>query len=215
MKPICGILLTLTAVAAPGAVELDQADRKVLLDHLNRSSAEFLESVDGLTKEQWNYKPAAGVWSIAECAGHIVLSEDFLRGIIEKKILSAPASTKRVAERKVLDEKVIKMVTDRSFKVKAPEPLIPNGRFATSEEIVAAFRRSREETIALAKSRDDLRGHAAPHPVLKELDAYRWLLFLSGHTMRHTAQIQEVKANAGFPRGQVRSAIPIREDACQ
>jgi len=201
MKRICGMLLTLTAVAALGAGELDQADRKVLLDHLNRSSAEFLESVDGLTKDQWNYKPAADVWSIAECAGHIALSEDFLRDIIEKKILSAPASAERVAERKALDEKVVKMVTDRSFKAKAPEPLIPSGQFATPEEIIAAFQRNREKTIAFAKSRDDLREHAAPHPVLKEMDAYQWLLFLSGHTMRHTAQIQEVKANAGFPRG--------------
>lgn len=201
MKRVCGMLLTLTTVAALGAGELDQADRKVLLDHLNRSSSEFLESVNGLTKEQWNYKPAADVWSVAECAGHIALSEDFLRDIIEKKILSAPASTERVAERKALDEKVVKMVTDRSFKAKAPEPLIPSGQFATPEEIIAAFQRSREKTIAFAKSRDDLREHAAPHPVLKEMDAYQWLLFLSGHTMRHTAQIQEVKANAGFPRG--------------
>ena len=106
-----------------------------------------------------------------------------------------------MAERKALDEKVVKMVTDRSFKAKAPEPLIPSGQFATPEEIIAAFQRSREKTIAFAKSRDDLREHAAPHPVLKEMDAYQWLLFLSGHTMRHTAQIQEVKANAGFPRG--------------
>ncbi|MCL4854655.1 MAG: DinB family protein [Bryobacteraceae bacterium] len=201
MKRVCGMLLTLTTVAALGAGELDQADRKVLLDHLNRSSSEFLESVNGLTKEQWNYKPAADVWSVAECAGHIALSEDFLRDIIEKKILSAPASTERVAERKALDEKVVKMVTDRSFKAKAPEPLIPSGQFATPDEIIAAFQRSREKTIAFAKSRDDLREHAAPHPVLKEMDAYQWLLFLSGHTMRHTAQIQEVKANAGFPRG--------------
>ncbi len=201
MKRICGMLLTLTTVAALGAGELDQADRKVLLDHLNRSSSEFLDSVNGLTKEQWNYKPAADVWSVAECAGHIALSEDFLRDIIEKKILSAPASAERVAERKALDEKVVKMVSDRSFKAKAPEPLIPSGQFATPEEIIAAFQRNREKTIAFAESRDDLREHAAPHPVLKEMDAYQWLLFLSGHTMRHTAQIQEVKANARFPRG--------------
>jgi hypothetical protein len=33
------------------------------------------------------------------------------------------------------------------------------------------------------------------------MDAYQWLLFLSGHTMRHTAQIREVKAGAAFPKG--------------
>ncbi len=46
---------------------------------------------------------------------------------------------------------------------------------------------------------DDLRGHGAPHPVFKMLDGYQWVLLLSGHSARHTAQIEEVKAGAGYP----------------
>ena len=37
-------------------------------------------------------------------------------------------------------------------------------------------------------------------PVLKEMDGYQWLLYLSGHSMRHTAQIQEVKADPKYPK---------------
>jgi hypothetical protein len=36
--------------------------------------------------------------------------------------------------------------------------------------------------------------------VAKLLDGYQWLLLLSAHTERHTAQIAEVKAHTGFPR---------------
>jgi uncharacterized damage-inducible protein DinB len=172
----------------------------VLLDHLDRSSSEFFDSVKGLSAEQWNYKPAADVWSVAECAEHIALSEDFIRGIVEGKVLAGPASTVPAAERKALDDKVLKMITDRSFKAKAPEPLSPTRQFATPQAAFKKFQESRQKTIALAKTRDDLREHTAPHPALKELDAYQWLLFISGHTMRHTAQIREVKANAGFPK---------------
>jgi hypothetical protein len=78
--------------------------------------------------------------------------------------------------------------------------LKPTGQFSTPEAAVQKFQASRTKTFALAKSRDDLREHVGPHPVLKEMDAYQWLLYLSGHTMRHTAQIEEVKADAGFPK---------------
>ena len=73
------------------------------------------------------------------------------------------------------------------------------GGFNTPEAALKNFEQSRAKTIALANSRDDLREHAAPHPVFKQLDAYQWLLFLSGHSTRHTAQSQEVKATSGFP----------------
>jgi hypothetical protein len=38
------------------------------------------------------------------------------------------------------------------------------------------------------------------NPAVQEADAYQWLLFLSAHTERHTKQIEEVKATAGFPK---------------
>lgn len=201
MKLLSPILLVFGVAATLTSGELSSADRKVLLDHLNQSSSEFASSLKGLTSEQWNYKPAPEVWSIAECAEHIALTEDLLRGMVEKKILAGPPVTERAADSKVPDEKVLKMITDRSSKAKAPEVLKPTRQFATPEAAVSKFQESRELTIALAKNRGDLREHAAPHPVLKELDAYQWMLYLSGHTMRHTAQILEVKTSPGFPKG--------------
>jgi hypothetical protein len=201
MKSLRSVLLVLGVATFSPAAPLDEADRKVLLDHFRQSSSEFLDSVKGLTPEQWNYKPAPDRWSVAECAEHIALSEDFIREIAEKKVLTTPASPERVAERKALDGKVLKMITDRSFKAKAPEPLVPSKKFATPQAALKHFEESRKKSVALARSRNDLRDHAGPHPAFKELDAYQWLLYTSGHTMRHTAQIREVKADAGFPKG--------------
>ena len=31
-------------------------------------------------------------------------------------------------------------------------------------------------------------------------DAYQWMLFLAAHSARHTAQIEEVKSDAHFPK---------------
>lgn len=200
MKRVRAILVAFAAVAILPGAGLDQGSRKILLDHLNQSSSEFADSLKGLTSEQWNFKPSPDVWSVAECAEHIALSEDFIREMIEKKVLAGQPPSRPAAEQQALDGKVLKMITDRSFKAKAPEPLQPTRQFSTPEAALEKFRENREKTIALAKSRDDLRDHAGPHPAFKELDAYQWLLYLSGHTMRHTAQLQEVKTNAGFPK---------------
>ena len=38
------------------------------------------------------------------------------------------------------------------------------------------------------------------HPLFKTMDAYQAMLMLSAHSERHTAQINEVKAAAGYPK---------------
>jgi len=196
-KIALALVLSLVSAVAAG---LPDAERRVLTDHLAKSSQQFLSSVAGLTPEQWNFKAGPDRWSIAQCAEHIALSEDFLRGMIESKVLTAEPTPDKIAERKPLDDKVLQMITDRSFKAQAPEPIQPTSKFGSTEATIEHFNESRVKTATLAASRDDLRERAAAHPVFKELDAYQWLLFLSGHTQRHTAQIQEVKASAGYPK---------------
>ena len=47
---------------------------------------------------------------------------------------------------------------------------------------------------------DDLRDHFVEHPVFKTVDAYQIILMMSAHTQRHTAQLNEVKQAAGYPK---------------
>ena len=67
-------------------------------------------------------------------------------------------------------------------------------------DALAAFQAARAKNLELIHSRDDLRDLSGQHPAFKEVDAYGWFLFLSGHTARHTAQIEEVKASPGYPK---------------
>jgi hypothetical protein len=48
-------------------------------------------------------------------------------------------------------------------------------------------------------SSDNLDHHFAPLGPLGDLDGYQWLLLLASHTDRHVAQMEEVKAQAGYP----------------
>ena len=126
-------------------------------------------------------------------------AEDFLMDLIKDKVMTSPGRT-NAEDLKALDEMVMKMIPDRSHKATAPEPLQPNNRFGSTKESLKHFRASRAKTIAFVKATKNLRGHAMASPLGKDLDAYEWVLFIAAHSERHTKQIEEVKANPGFPK---------------
>jgi uncharacterized damage-inducible protein DinB len=196
-KPIC--LLTLTLALAPAfAATLTQAERDRAIAELTASRQQFLDSVAGLSPAQWNFKPDEKTWSVAECAEHIAVSEDVLLGSIAKTVQGPVDPDKKSV---VTDEFILKAVVDRTQKFQAPEVLRPTHRFATPQETIDHFKQSREHTIAYVRdTQDDLRDHFFDHPVLKTMDTYQWILLLSAHSQRHTAQLNEVKANPNFPK---------------
>lgn len=174
-------------------------DREKLVQELERTQARFLKSVEGLSDAQWNYKAAPERWSIAQCAEHIAAAEPFIRGVVVKS-MEAPATEEMLKQGIRKDETVSKVIVERSRKFKAPEPLVPQDRFASPAAAVESFKTERATTIKLAGGDADLRGFAFQHPGFGPLDAYGWMLFLSGHSERHTLQIDEVKADQGFPQ---------------
>lgn len=197
MKPVLTTLLLFsTAIAQP----LTQDERNKAMSHLHATRKLFLDSVAGLSEAQWKFKPAPERWSIAECAEHIAVSEDTIFGMITEKILKGPATEKQAAPAE-RDEAIVKLMVDRSAKFKAPEMLQPSNRWATPEALLASYKASRDKTIAYVQTtQDELRTHAQPHPVLKSLDAYQWILLLSAHSERHTLQLNEVKTDPKYPK---------------
>ena len=193
-------MLSLLAVAATTyAATLTQAERDRAISELTASRNAFLESVAGLSAAQWNFKPDEKTWSVAECAEHIAVNEDMIFGMISQKIVKAPAEPDK--KDAVTDDFILTAVVNRTQKFQAPEMLRPTHRFATPEAMLDHFKESREHTIVYVRdTQDDMRGHFADHPVLKTMDGYQWILLLSAHSQRHTAQLNEVKANANFPK---------------
>lgn len=199
MKRI-GITLFVALFAATfafAAEPMTDAERSALVAHLERTAAKFEKSIEGMSEAQWNYKTAPERWSPAEVAEHIAAAEGFIRGAIEPMMKTEPAPELLANARKDgIDEKVV----DRSKKFQAPEPLKPTHKYATPADALAAFRAERAKTIEFVKTGGDFRLHAMENPVAGPLDAYGWVKFLSAHSERHTLQIEEVKADAGYPK---------------
>jgi hypothetical protein len=123
---------------------------------------------------------------------------------VSERIMKAPANPEKRDAAKGKDELIIKMMQDRSHKATAPEPIDPakHGIMAP-EESVKLFLDNRGHTIEYIKTtQEDLRDHLFDHPVpaIGTLDGYQWIMLISGHTRRHTAQILEVKADPNFPK---------------
>jgi hypothetical protein len=200
MRTILALCLATSAslLYADGGA-MNDAERTFLLEQMEKSKADFLSSLKGVTAEQWKFKPAPDVWSVAECAEHIVLAEGYLFGA-SQGMLKAPAVARPASSTSEQDHKMVDVIGDRSKKATAPEPIKPSGKFNSPDDAIKAFTEARDKNMAYVRTtNDDLRTHVTKGP-LGTMDSYQLLLLMATHTGRHTAQIREVEANAGYPK---------------
>ncbi len=180
-------------------------ERASLIAHLERTQNLYRDTLAGVTPAQWSFKPAPDRWSLAEVAEHIVKAEDMLRGYATGRVLRIPTPPDFVEpspeQYKESDAKVLADAVDRSQKAQAIEPTRPTGAYKTVDLALQAFAENRARSIEYARtSQEDVRAHFTPHPTLSRMDAYQYLLMLAGHVERHVAQMNEVKAAAGYPK---------------
>ncbi|MGH9310981.1 MAG: DinB family protein [Vicinamibacterales bacterium] len=197
---IAALLALVTVPQAPPSPSAPNVtrDRDAAVKYLEETRDAFVKSIDGLSEAQWTFKPGPDRWSIAEVAEHIALSEPMLLQLVSEKVMKAPKPA--VGAAKATDQQVIALVTDRTQKAQAPETLRPTNRWAAREALTKDFLAARQKTIDYVKSTDDPRAHAVPHPALEaDVDGHQWVLYLAGHSARHTAQLNEVQTSAGYP----------------
>jgi DinB family protein len=185
------------AIAAQGQ-SLTPAEKERVQRDLVESREALVETVRGLTPEQWKFKPSPERWSAAEVVEHLALIEDLVSQGVLARMDKAPAGS---ADRdpKQVDAMILAKVPDRSTKYQAPPQAVPTGRW-TPADTLEHFVAGRTHTIAVFNAMPDPRQHVIDHPVLGSLDAYEWVLAVAAHTERHRKQILELKADPNFPK---------------
>ncbi len=182
------LALNLSSSAQTAATTLTPEERESALKSFQITHDNFLQSIAGLSPKQWTFKPAPDRWSVAEVAEHIAVSESSLLGLVQKQIMTSPATPEKREQVKGKDETILQRVPDRSHKAQAPEFLKPTGRWATEADLTKAFEDSRKATMDYIRTtNDDLRAHFFDHPVLGTMDGYQWLLLISAHSAPHCA----------------------------
>ncbi len=178
---------------------LSATERQYAVDLLEKTKADFLASVTGLSATQLNWKADSSRWSIGQCIEHITLAEI---GIfrIQQGSMTALADAAKRAEVKLTDAQVVQFLTNRTGKAQAPDVIKPTGRFPSPDAALQAYGQQRDKIITYIKTTpDDLRLHYWKH-FIGTVDAYQTILLLAAHNERHRLQIEEVKASAGFPK---------------
>jgi DinB superfamily len=178
---------------------MTRAERTYLLTLLQSSEASFTSSIKGLTEAQWTYKPSPDSWSIQECAEHLILAEDLIFNE-SQKVLKTAAVARLSNATSEGDRQIVDEMEDRSKKAKAPKVLQPKDSFPTPDSAIKEFQLRRDKTISYVKTTiDPVRIHVGDGPTGSPADVYQFLLELAAHSVRHTAQIREVKSAPGYP----------------
>ncbi|MGS2764670.1 DinB family protein [Sinomicrobium sp. M5D2P9] len=173
--------------------------REFLLDYFKQTADNLAESVSGLSETRLQFKPAKDKWSVSQCLEHIVTTEGMLLGMALKG-LEGPANPEEKDEVKFSDEELIASITDRSQKAEAPAELQGKGKYTDPETAIRDLETGRKAVLEYIEnaSMENLRDHVVEFPFGK-VDGYQSLLFVAAHSARHTLQIEEVKADPGFP----------------
>ena len=196
------VILSLCTIAnaqppAPKPVVFTEKDRAYALKYLSDTKEDYIKQLTGISDAQLNFRAAEGRWTIAEIAEHITVVENALFGMLTA---TAAAKTYKCEEvPRIPDTALILAITNRGTKFTAPEPVRPNGRWKTKEDLIANFEKTRAVTVDYIKNnKADLRGTFVQSP-MGTVDSLQGILFISGHGERHLAQLKEVKADAKYP----------------
>lgn len=178
---------------------LTKEERTKVTTMLMESHKELLIQVKGLSEAQLNFKPSPEVWSVAECVEHIAISKNSIFGIVGMTLKEDSNPARRV-ELKMSDEEIYGFISNRDQKVKTRPEFEPKKNYGSYEGSLDQYKTKRKENMKyVKKTEDDLRNHFFEFP-FGLLDSYQVIVFMAGHTKRHTAQIEEVKAHVDFPK---------------
>jgi DinB family protein len=201
MKRLALLSLVFCSGLYAADAHMSTQERTNVLHWLEESHQEFLASIDGVSEEQWRWKPAPERWSVGETAEHIVLAEAMLFENV-KNAMSSPANLAWEEQTKGKTEFIVQVMAPRLGKAQAPEPIVPRNGL-TQTQVRERFEQQRAEIVKFTSDTNlALKEHTVVHPfpVFGTLNAYQWLIYVPLHTERHDKQIAEVKATAGYPK---------------
>ena len=201
MKKISALLLFIFLFQVAFAEgELTKSEKKMVSKLMKTTVKSLGKSVKKLSDAQVNFKASPEKWSIKECVYHLALSEDNLWGWMQG-VMAAPANPEKRSLIKITNEQLMAGVESRANKVKTGEPFEPkNAKWNNLQEAFDYLKSQRQLHAQFMKEATaPMHSHIAEQSPVGPIDAYQIILLLTQHTLRHQAQIEEVKTEVGYP----------------
>jgi hypothetical protein len=186
------------AVLTPGAAwagPMTPGERQRLVAHLEMTGSWLASEVNGLSEAQLTFKMTPESWSIKDVVEHLAIAEPQYWANLESS-LKEPVKAGYTPQ--ATDEQMLWYGIDRTNRQRTGEARVPQGKYASARDGLAAFQTLRAKMLQTAKtSQEDFRGR----PFMGGgQDVYQWFLMISTHSQRHILQIREIKAHAGYPK---------------
>lgn len=159
---------------------------------LTADRAALLAAVERVPADLRATKPASDRWSVQDVLEHLSIVEGRASMLVGALVAEAPSLDGAIDGPTAINRG---MLANREMKVNAPDPIQPTGG-VTVAAALEALGRSRAFLLAALDQAEgkDLSKVSRPHPALGVLDGYQWIGAIGGHEMRHTLQIDEIRA---------------------
>jgi hypothetical protein len=210
----------------PDAFQLHDEEFRFLVNYLQRTNDMMHDYVRGVSAEQWTFKAKPFRWSVAECAEHIILAEQWLMNEFEQKFAKGnepayifhwrkpkpkpeefsiiPMSERWLTDLRVLNDNLDRSKVDTSIPGSPPPEvkLVPQMKYKTPQEMLADFDNLRRNTLRIiTEHKAELRKYYIyPGTSFFLFDGYQYLLRIPAHCERHLMQLQEVKRDPNYPK---------------
>lgn len=163
---------------------------------LTRGRAALLAAVASVPADQLERRPSPDGWSVAEVLDHLQAVESGSARLLAKRLLRAREAGigPETETSSVLDCLADRDIVGGPPRV-APELVRPR-EGATAEQALEGLQAAREALLDVLREGDGLAlGQVtAIHPVLGEIDLYRWVTFVAQHEERHERQLRAIGA---------------------
>ena len=179
------------------------ASLETLLELNEQLKADFSTSFSDLTSQQINWKPHPNAWSIAQCAEHLIKTNDLYMERLEEVLDGKyqPRLLENVPGMTKLASSLLYWGMTTTKKLKTPTAFVPSAS-AVSPSVLDDFFKQHskmklmmQRTIPLQAENKTFTSPASPLFVFKLLDIFR---ISTLHTQRHYQQALKVKNNPRF-----------------
>lgn len=186
----------------------DREIRRELLDLQSELESLIEEAEAGsanLSRNQFNWHPGAGIWSVAQCLDHLnVAHGKFLRSI-RRALNDARPRVHPQQIRSTLFGKFYRWLLEPPVRQRlpAPKPFLPEIEEKELQPVLAEFRKTHRELSGeikrMAEMEIDHVTLSSPISKYLRLNLYDAFRAIAAHGRRHLWQLKRIRSAAGFP----------------
>ncbi|HMK38247.1 MAG TPA: DinB family protein [Bacteroidota bacterium] len=174
-------------------------DLEEILEDKENILRQVESAVRPLSASQLSFRPAPGVWTVAEIVEHLSITETSMIRVVHSLTEKAESAggTAALGFEVTLDDGI---VTGRTGKIKTRPEAEPTGKIP-AERSLESLRAIQADLLGLRPrlSAVDVTAVKFAHRALGDMSLGQWCAFIGAHEARHLGQIRSVISSSGFP----------------